>query len=108
MESDVRQVVGVFRNGRVEIDGPVDWPDGAVVVIRLEPEATRWNSDDRPRSPAEIAQWLADLDAEPPVPDEVAEDYRRALEDVREFNRVCDAECPRRGQPTTPLPPAGP
>src|SRR4051794_10039142 len=107
MDSDVTQVVGVFRNGRVEIDGSVDWPDGSVVVIRLSPTATKWNSDDRPRTPEGIEEQLRRMDEIPPISDEVAEDLRRSLEDMREFSRVCDADCPRRKYPIVPQPGPG-
>jgi hypothetical protein len=49
MDSDVKQVVGVYRNGRVEIDGPLDWPEGATVVVMLDGHAaTHRNGTARP------------------------------------------------------------
>ena len=103
MDTDVKQVVGVFRNGQVEIDGALDWPEGVTVVVRIDPEATKWNSDDRPRTPEEIDAHLKRMKELPvPTPEEIR-DFAEALADGREFSRVCDADCPRRKYPILPL-----
>src|SRR5438094_2805309 len=104
MGSNVRRVVGVYRNGRVEIEGPLDWPDGSVVVVTIDPHATKWNSDDRPRTPGEIEEWVRSQEATPAATEEQARDLERALADVQEFFRVCDADCPRRKYPIRPIP----
>jgi hypothetical protein len=46
---------GVIRNGRVEVDEPIDLPEGTQVVVA--PEASR--RDDHPVSPEEITRVLA-------------------------------------------------
>ena len=43
---------GVIRNGRVEVDEPIDLPEGTEVVVA--PEAS--GRDDGPMSPEEIAR----------------------------------------------------
>lgn len=46
---------GFIRNGRVEVDGPIDLPDGTEVVVAPETAGR----DDGPVPPAEIARVLA-------------------------------------------------
>ena len=63
---------GVVRNGRVELDAPIDWPDGTEVVVASSDP----NRDDDPMSPAEIARVLAAMQLLEPleIPDDVAAD----------------------------------
>lgn len=63
---------GVIRNGRVEVDEPIDLPEGTGVVVA--PAAT--NFDDGPVSPAEIAGVLAAMHRLRPldIPDAVEAD----------------------------------
>ncbi len=49
------QLKGVIRNGRVEVNEPINLPEGTEVVVTSE--AT--DLDDGPISPAEIARVLA-------------------------------------------------
>ncbi|MBI1831232.1 MAG: hypothetical protein HYR84_07275 [Planctomycetes bacterium] len=50
-------ILGVVKNGRVEIDAPPDWPEGSPVRVELglNGQAT---DDDRPESPEEIEEWI--------------------------------------------------
>ena len=51
-----RRAAGVVKNGRIELLSPIDWPEGAQVVIEPWPE-----------------YGLPDIDGwEPPVPAEVS------------------------------------
>lgn len=63
---------GFIRNGRVEVDEPIDLPEGTEVVVA--PEATI--RDDGPVSPEEIARVLAAMQRLQPldIPDDVAAD----------------------------------
>lgn len=63
---------GVIRNGRVEVDEPIDLPDGTGVV--LTPEAA--GDDGGPVPPEEIARVLAAMQRLQPldIPDAVAAD----------------------------------
>ncbi len=63
---------GFIRNGRVEVDEPMDWPDGTEVVVA--PEAT--GRDDGPVPPEEIARVLAAMQRLLPldIPDDVGTD----------------------------------
>jgi hypothetical protein len=67
MENEVRRVVGVFRNGRVEIEGTVDWPEGSRVVVSLNPDATKFNSDDRLLTPEETEELIHRMESFEPV-----------------------------------------
>lgn len=96
----MQKVQAVYRNGRVELDEPVSWPEGtplevgpntsaelsrsamgrrnAVDLLNAlrNPEPGRWGSDESqwPRTPAEIEAWLEWFDSCEPVfePDEQA------------------------------------
>jgi hypothetical protein len=63
---------GFIRNGRVEVDEPMDWPDGTEVVVA--PESTV--RDDGPAPPEEIARVLAAMQRLQPldIPDEIGSD----------------------------------
>lgn len=63
---------GFIRNGRVEVEEPIDLPEGTEVVVA--PEAAGW--DDGPVPPEEIARVLAAMQRLRPldIPDEVVAD----------------------------------
>lgn len=63
---------GFIRNGRVEVDEPIDLPEGTEVVVA--PETAR--RDDGPVPPEEIARVLAAMQRLHPldIPDEVEDD----------------------------------
>ena len=63
---------GVIRHGRVEVDEPIDLPDGTAVV--LTPETA--GDEDGPASPAEITRVLAAMQQLQPldIPAAVADD----------------------------------
>jgi len=63
---------GFIRNGRVEVDEPIDLPEGTEVVV--DPEAA--GRDDGPVSPDEIARVLAAMHRLQPldISDEVGAD----------------------------------
>lgn len=63
---------GVIRNGRVEVDEPINLPDGTGVVLTPEPAG----DDDGPVPPEEITRVLAAMHRLRPldIPDAVAAD----------------------------------
>ena len=68
---------GVIRNGRVEMDTPIDLPEGIEVVVAP-------TEDDGPMSPEEIARVLDGMQRLQPldIPDAVAaelEEWEQAL-----------------------------
>jgi len=52
---------GIIRNGRVEVDEPINLPDGSEVTIIGDANGTGvgLQDKDRPMTPAEIAETLA-------------------------------------------------
>lgn len=43
----MESVTAIFRNGRLELGGPVDWPDGTqvrVTPVAIAPERVSWLS----------------------------------------------------------------
>jgi hypothetical protein len=65
MSSIVRK--GVIRAGRVEVDEPINLPDGSEVTIigHANGKFIGLEDNDRPMTPAEIAQTLAASAVEP-------------------------------------------
>lgn len=63
---------GFIRNGRVEMNEPMDWPDGTEVVVA--PKGTV--QDDGPVPPEEIARVLAAMQRLQPldIPNDVGTD----------------------------------
>ena len=47
---------GVVRNGRVEVDEPIPFPDGTEVIVAPKCD---FSEDDGPMTPEEIARVLA-------------------------------------------------
>lgn len=60
---------GTYKQGRVTLDGPVDWPDGVRVRIEPSPEEAHLglSEADWPNTPEGIAQLLARMDAVEPL-----------------------------------------
>ena len=55
-------ITGIFRNGRVELDGPVpDWAEGSTVTV-TKPETAADDIDITGDSPEAIAAWIAWFD----------------------------------------------
>ena len=59
-------IKAVVRNGRIEVDEPLDLPDGTVLQIPLPDDAAK-AKDDEPMSPEEIQQVLAAMDRMEPL-----------------------------------------
>lgn len=58
---------GMYRDGCVELDGPVNWPPGTRVVVRVAPPACTPSSEAQSFGPVIIAgfglpgRWVADI-----------------------------------------------
>ena len=63
---------GVIRNGRVEVEGPIDLPEGTEVVVTSETTG----ADDDPMPPEEIVRVLAAMHQLQPleIPDDIGAD----------------------------------
>jgi hypothetical protein len=59
MPSEEREMMnaihGTFKNGRVELDNPADWPEGCRLCIAPVPEAAE---EEAPETPQQIEEWL--------------------------------------------------
>jgi len=64
---------GVIRNGRVEVDEPIDLPEGTEVLVT---SGAAGLDDDSPLPPEEVARVLAAMHQLQPleIPDDVAAD----------------------------------
>jgi hypothetical protein len=74
---------GFVRNGRIEVDRPIDLPDGSPVTITGD-------DDDRPRTPEEIAANLAAMDRIEPfdMTDEERESIEAWEKKVNEYSKM--------------------
>ena len=63
---------GVIRNGRVEVEGPIDLPEGTEVVVT----SGTTSPDDDPMPPEEIVRVLAAMHQLQPleIPDDIGAD----------------------------------
>ena len=82
-------IKAIARNGRIEVDDPIDLPDGTELTIPI-PDSTatsRLADEDRPESPAAIAEWIRWYDALEPLaftPEERAA-WQAARKEQKEF-----------------------
>lgn len=58
---------GIIRNGRVEVDQPITFPEGSAVKITGWDEAASGPGEDRRMTPAEIATTLAAMSKVEPL-----------------------------------------
>jgi len=107
------QLKGVIRNGRVELDAPIDLPDGTEVVVtngtsipdkegpmspqeiaRVQAAMDRLKSfdfmteDEQSDDPILVQEWIDELRSIPPVPEnpEKEAEWRSWDEKMRQFN----------------------
>jgi hypothetical protein len=85
-------ILGVVKNGRVEVDTPPDWPDGTPVRVELGLSGHAEYDDEMPETPEEIEERIRRLEAIEPVmtPEEDAawETERRACKEIEFANRA--------------------
>ena len=85
-------VGGIYRDGKVVLDKPVDWAEGTRVYVQVTPmdfliEGV-WPDDGSPDGQAEMERRSAAFEALE-VTEEDAADFQAALKLVEEFNREC-------------------
>ena len=51
-------ILGVVKNGRIEVDVPPDWPDGTAVRVELGLNGQTRYDDEIPETPEEIEEWI--------------------------------------------------
>ena len=79
-------ITGTYRDGKVELDAPVDWPDGARVEVSAG-EKIGMTEAEWPTTPEGIAELVKRIVASEPVvltPDEEAE-WKAAREAVKQY-----------------------
>jgi hypothetical protein len=77
---------GRFHNGKVELDSPAPWPEGAEVRVERVDDyvGTGMREEDWPTDQAGIARWIEQLNQLQPwmTPEEDAE-FRKDLEEQK-------------------------
>jgi len=95
--SGVITIHGIYLQGSVVLDYPVNLPDGAQVKVTLVPEAgaavSRDETHDRlsdgrswPQTPAEMAAFLAEMDATPGL--EISDEEYAQMETERQARKA--------------------
>lgn len=56
-------IQGTYHAGRVELDSPVDWPEGRRVSVLSEPATFGMREEDWPKTPEELARLVALIDS---------------------------------------------
>ena len=91
-------IMSVVKNGRVEVDAPPGWPDGAPVRVELGLSASAEYDDERPETSEEIEAWLQWYHSLEPIvmtpEEEAAWEADRKMQ--REFDIANAAERDRR------------
>ena len=54
----MEKALATYRNGHVEFDSTVDWPEGTRLEIAPAEKRLGLEDSDRPETPEEIADWL--------------------------------------------------
>ncbi len=83
-------IKATWKNGRIVLDGPADWPDGHRLVVTEErPAVVEFMTEDQQSDdPEEIERWIAELRASPALtltPEQEA-DRIAWRNKVKEFN----------------------
>jgi hypothetical protein len=91
-------ILSVVKNGRVEVDAPPDWPDGAPERVELGLIGRTEYDEERPETPEEIEEWVRRFRAIEPIeltPEEEAA-WQAARQAQKEFDIANAAERDRR------------
>jgi hypothetical protein len=69
MEKTMNAVKGTWKNGRIVLDRPIDWPDGCRLAIAPLPEEETLGirEEDWPTTPEAMADWLSWYDSLEPL-----------------------------------------
>ena len=63
----VALIPGTYRDGRIELDATVDWPEGRRVSVLSKPETIGLREEDWPATPENREKILALMDAVEPL-----------------------------------------
>jgi hypothetical protein len=79
---------GTYRDGKIELNVPVDWKDGTKVVVALDDAEFRGlREGDYPDTPEGREALIRDLESYPPPTPEEAADFEASLADLRQWSR---------------------
>jgi hypothetical protein len=87
-------IFGTYHDGRVELDAPVDWPEGARLAVFPASESIGLDEalwDDSPEARAALAARIDALD-----PLDLTEEDRRAIQQARDESKQVSVEAVRR------------
>ncbi len=90
-------ILGMVKNGRVEVDAPPDWPEGSLVRVELGLNG-KATDDERPETSEEIEESIRRLQAIEPIemtPEENAA-WEAGLKAQKKFDIANAAERDRR------------
>ena len=96
----VTAITGTWKNGRIVIDSPTDWPDGCRVIIEpvTDSAALAIREEDWAETPEAIAEWLRWYDTLEPLlmsPEEEA-NWQDSLNAQKEHDIAASEERTRR------------
>ena len=76
-----------WKEGRVVVDEAVDWPEGCELEVLPVAVNGSEDDDDQSNDPAEIARWIAEFQAVPPLEMTAGEEaeWQAARKAQREF-----------------------
>ena len=90
-------ILGMVKNGRVEVDAPPDWPEGSPVRVELGLNGKAMD-DERPETPEEIEEWIRRFREIEPIEMTATEEaaWEAGRKAQREFDIANAAERDRR------------
>lgn len=85
-------IKAIVKGGRLEVDVPLDWPDGTEVIVRpaCDEESFGIREAAWPNTPEAVAEWLKWYDSLEPLvfTDEERAAWETARRDQKEFEKV--------------------
>lgn len=107
----VNRVTGTYRNGKVALDQPVDWPEGTNVVCEYgaQPEGVDFSFDGSPweDTPEAIQKWVEWFDSlEPVLTSQELERFQSELRSARDQQKALLPKWQERINPTFKSPPS--
>jgi hypothetical protein len=100
---DNKPLTGTWRNGRILLDQPADWPEGCRVVVtpgESPEEIHGMTEEEQSDDPEVIARWVAEFDAIPPwqMTDEEETNWQADRRVVRDYTIAKMQERSREGR----------
>ena len=78
---------GRFRGGKIDLDTPPDWPEGAEVEVHLAEGSIGISEEEQGDDPESIARWLAWMETVQPFLSPVDEArWKAARQAQKEYN----------------------